>query len=249
MRQASSRLPDPLNPGARTLQRCTAALSQQDCLPGNCHSMVDACRQVADWFHTSLTCLKPLASHAAGFTCPWLHIQCVAQVDIMESEPNQTVRVKGALCAVRCLCHAVYASLALWRWRGTLGLRLCPAEILRLCLRPLAVPVPRRMCRVASWRRACCCAVLAGPAPPAIHQHDAYPVLHHNAFPTPLPQTSSPTPRARLCSPCRRVPRHSCWRCSWLAWTHERAWRPLGWQVSCRVAHERIRLASTPPMH
>lgn len=200
------------------------------------------------WHHMAL------ASHAAGFTCPWLHIQCVAQVDIMESEPNQTVRVKGALCAVCCALCAVYATLCMPRWRSGAGV----ARSACACARPIS-------CACACARRLCLCRVACAGLHPGVELAAAlcWPARHHPQstsmtrircfiimrFPRPLPQTSSPTPRARLCSPCRRVPRHSCWRCSWLAWTHERAWRPLGWQVSCRVAHERIRLASTPPMH
>ena len=96
-------LAGPLNPGARTLPRCTASLSQQDCLPGNCHSMVDACRQLAGCFHISFTCHKPLAAHVPGFTRA-------------PDRARQGCAVRCALSMPRCVCLAGALALA-WHAR------------------------------------------------------------------------------------------------------------------------------------
>ena len=200
------------------------------------------------WLHALL------ASHAACFTCHWLHTSqashatgfaCVEQVDIMESEPNQTVRVKGALCAV-------HATLCMPRWHSGAGVARSACACARarwLCLcRGASAGLHSGHEHAAALRR-------AGQALPWLstaRNHDRFNSWRcHNHDAMCVPCRCRRHQVLRLSEDCAVHAgvcwRNSCWRCSWLAWTNDHPRRPLGSHESCPVAHERIRLAAPNP--
>lgn len=151
---------------------------------------------------------------ATGCTCPWLHT-C--------SRPCAS-RVRCALCMPRCACHAGTLALA---WHA----------------RPAPVPVPAGCACAAAHLQGCILAM-------SMQLRCAAPVRPYRGCLQPAIMTGSTVFDATIMMRCvshaaaadiksyasRKIVQSmqagARWRCSWLAWTNERAWRPLGSQES-----------------